>query len=136
VKTVVARRRAGYAHELSVRGHTLTSDEPEKKGGSDTGPSPTELLALSLAACTAVTVEMYAGRKGWDVGDLEVDVGYELKRGRGRYEVVVKVPRTLTDEQLERLGVIAGKCPVHRALTGEIEINDRIEAPRPTRPVS
>jgi putative redox protein len=104
-------------------------DEPERRGGSDTGPTPSELLALSLASCTAVTVEMYAGRKGWDVGELEVDLDYEDEEGaRPRYDLVVKVPRALSEEQVQRLTVIAGKCPVHRILKGEVSITDRVEA--------
>ena len=72
---VVARRREGYAHDVEIEGgHSLVTDEPESVGGTDTGPSPTRLLATSLAACTAITVEMYANRKGWNVGELEVDV--------------------------------------------------------------
>jgi putative redox protein len=125
---VKASRRKGYAHSLTVRHHTLVADEPESAGGSDTGPSPTELLALSLASCTAITVEMYADRKGWDVGSVEVDVDYESQSSVPvRYDVLVKLPRELTSEQVDRLLEIAGKCPVHRALVGEVEINDRIE---------
>jgi putative redox protein len=97
-------------------------------GGADTGPSPTELLALSLASCTAITVEMYADHKGWDLGAVEVEVEYETRSSVPvRYDVRVSVPGELPKEQLERLLVIAGKCPVHRALSGEVEIRDRIE---------
>ena len=72
---VVARRLQGFAHEIDIEGgHTLVSDEPAALGGTDTGPSPGRLLAASLAACTAVTMEMYAERKGWDIGAVEVDV--------------------------------------------------------------
>jgi putative redox protein len=125
---VKASRRKGYAHSLTVRHHTLVADEPESAGGSDSGPSPTELLALSLASCTAVTVEMYADRKGWDLGSVDVEVGWESQSSVPvRYEVVVKLPGDLPKEQLDRLLVIAGKCPVHRALAAEVEINDRIE---------
>ena len=128
---VNASRRNGYAHSLTTRHHTLIADEPESAGGSDTGPSPTELLALSLASCTAITVEMYADRKGWDVGAVEVDVDYESQSSVPiRYDVVVKLPAELPEEQVDRLLVIAGKCPVHRALAGEVEINDRIELSR------
>jgi len=67
----------GFKHTVSVRRHKLTVDEPEDNGGDDSGPSPQELLAASLASCTAVTIEMYAKRKGWDVGDVSVDVDYE-----------------------------------------------------------
>lgn len=126
---VKASRRKGYAHSLIARHHTLIADEPENVGGSDTGPSPTELLALSLASCTAITVEMYADRKGWEVGDLDVEVSYESRSSVPvSYEVLVKVSAELSSDQLDRLKVIAGKCPVHRALSGEVEINDRIEA--------
>lgn len=125
---VSARRRKGYAHSLTADSHTLIADEPPRTGGSDTGPSPTQLLALSLASCTAITIEMYADRKQWDVGDLQVDVDYELDpKGTSRFEVVLKLPAALSDEQVDRLTVIAGKCPVHRALTGDVEIEDRIE---------
>jgi putative redox protein len=127
---VSATRRKGYAHSLTAGHHTLIADEPEKKGGTDTGPSPSQILALSLAGCTAITIEMYADRKGWDVGRLEVEVEYEPdQRGGGarRYEVIVKLPESLSDDQAESLREIAGKCPVHRVLTGEVEITDRVE---------
>jgi putative redox protein len=124
-----ARRTEGYAHALSIRGHELTADEPESSGGTDTGPNPQELLAASLASCTAITLEMYAGRKGWELGAVEVDVDYSSDApGHARFEVLIKVPEPLSDEQRERLQVIAGKCPVHRALSGEAEISDRIQA--------
>jgi putative redox protein len=125
---VSARRRKGYAHSLTAEHHTLIADEPADVGGSDTGPRPTQLLALSLAACTAVTVEMYADRKQWDVGDLQVDVDYELDpKGTSRFEVILRLPAALSDEQAGRLGEIACKCPVHRVLTGDVEIEDRVE---------
>ena len=125
---VSARRRKGYAHSLTAGHHTLIADEPEDFGGTDTGPRPTQLLALSLATCTAVTIEMYAGRKQWDVGDVAVDVDYELDpQGTSRFDVVVQIPGDVTDEQLEQLKVIAAKCPVHRVLTGDVEITDQVQ---------
>jgi putative redox protein len=124
---VSARRRDGYAHTVTFENHTLTIDEPPAKGGADTGPRPTAVLAMSLAACTAITVEMYANRKGWDVGALEVEVDYELDpKGTSRFDVAVKVPTELPDEQIERLAAIACKCPVHRVLTGDVAITDRL----------
>jgi putative redox protein len=88
---------------------------------------------MSLATCTAITIEMYADRKQWEVGDLEVEVDYEFGETDvpTRYEVVLKLPESLSDEQAHRLRVIAGKCPVHRALIGEVEIEDRVERRRP-----
>jgi putative redox protein len=125
---VTARRVAGYAHVLTARQHTLSADEPESTGGTDTAPNPQELLTASLASCTAITVEMYAGRKGWELGAVEVEVDYTSDApGHASFEVLIKVPEPLSDEQKDRLRVIAGKCPVHRALTGEAEISDRIE---------
>jgi putative redox protein len=126
---VSARRTGGYAHSLTVRDHTLTADEPQSAGGTDTGPDPRELLALSLASCTAITLEMYAARKGWELGEVEVEVGYEPDSpGRDRFDVLIKIPERFSTEQREQLRVVAGKCPVHRILTGEVEISDRIEA--------
>ncbi len=126
---VTAQRRKGYAHSLTVGRHTLIADEPEERGGADTGPTPMQLLALSLASCTAITLEIYAGRKGWDLGRVEIEVAYELGEDHHvtAYEVVLKLPQHLSDDQLERLRAIAGKCPVHRALVGEVEISDRVE---------
>jgi putative redox protein len=129
----IARRVSGFEHAVEVDGHSFTSDEPESEGGTDRGPSPTRLLTASLASCTAITVVMYADRKGWDVGQLEVttEFHYPVPRGEpARFDVNVRIPTELTDDQLERLRVIAGKCPVHRTLIGEIEIRDRVELVR------
>jgi putative redox protein len=125
---VSARRRKGYAHTVTFDHHTLIVDEPEEKGGADTGPRPTSVLAMSLASCTAITVEMYADRKGWDVGELEVEIDYELEpKGTSRFEVLLKLPAGLSDDQAESLRTIAGKCPVHRVLIGDVEITDQVE---------
>jgi putative redox protein len=124
-----ARRIEGLAHEVEVDGHSFTSDEPEESGGSDRGPSPTRLLTASLASCTAITVVMYANRKGWEVGDLEATADFHpVPRGEpARFEVTLRIPAALTEEQVDRIKVIAGKCPVHRTLIGEVHIEDRVE---------
>jgi putative redox protein len=129
---VVARRRQGYTHEVEIQGgHRLVVDEPAEAGGSDQGPSPTRMLAAALASCAAITVEMYADRKGWVLGDLEVDV--EMEYGQSgvpqSFVVTLHLPRELSEEQTERLREIAGRCPVHRALSGdrEVTITDRVE---------
>jgi putative redox protein len=129
---IVARRVEGYAHEVGLDGkHDLRVDEPPEAGGNNTGPRPTELLGASLAGCIAITVEMYANRKGWDVGELEVDVemGYEGPVPTS-FEVGVKLPGELDDEQRRRLLVIATKCPVHKVLAGEAHVSvvERLEA--------
>jgi putative redox protein len=128
--SAVARRRQGYEHELEIREHRLIVDEPESKGGGDAGPTPTEVLAGSLAACTAITIEMYADRKKWELGQVEVSVdqGEPPSQGSASFEVKIKVPAKLSDDQRERILAIAGKCPVHRALKAkDVEIADDLE---------
>ena len=125
----IATRKEGRQHSITIRDHELTVDEDAELGGNDTGPTPLELLAASLASCVAVTVEMYAERKGWDVGKLEVEVDYSTaERGTPtKFEVVLRVPSDLTDEQVKRLSIIAAKCPIHRTLDGEVMFDERVE---------
>ena len=125
-----ARREGGsLRHTVQVRDHQLIVDELIANGGEDAGPDPLELLAVSLASCTAITVEMYAARKGWDIGHVEVDVEYSpAERGcPTKFQLVMRLPDGLPDDQVERLRVIAAKCPVHRALDGEVMFQERIE---------
>jgi putative redox protein len=125
----VARQRDKFTHDVVVRSHRITADEPADAGGEDMGPSPQELLAASLASCTAITMEMYAKRKGWDVAGLEVECRYSpAERGcPTRFDLVMRMPPHLSDEQVERLQVIAAKCPVHRTLEGEVAFEERVE---------
>jgi putative redox protein len=129
VARAVARRQRGFEHEVEVDGHRVVIDEPEESGGGDAGPSPTRMVAASLAACTAITIEMYAERKGWDVGALEVEaLRKATERGQpSEFEVVLRLPRGLPEEHVDRLVRIAGKCPVHRLLIGEVRITERVE---------
>jgi putative redox protein len=128
---VVARRQGGFAHEVEIEGgHTVRVDEPVEAGGSDSGPSPTRLVAAGLASCVAVTIEMYAERKGWDVGPVEVDVDVEYRDFAPlSFAVILHLPPELSDEQRERLLAIARKCPVHKVLAGEtpVAISDTVE---------
>ncbi len=125
----VAIRKGKYEHDIKVRDHHLTADEPEDIGGADAGPSPQELLAASLASCTAITIEMYADRKGWDITGVEVDCDYSpAERGAPvRFQLNLRLPATLSDEQVERLKVIAAKCPVHRTLESEVSFEETVE---------
>jgi putative redox protein len=126
----VARRTKGYAHDVEVDGHTLRLDEPPEAGGEGTGPRPTKLLGASLAGCIAITVEMYAQRKDWDLGEVEVDVEmtYEGPVPVG-FDVGLKLTGDLDEEQRRRLLVIATKCPVHKVLAGQARVNvsERLE---------
>ena len=122
--------RAGtFRQSVKIRDHSLTVDEPADQGGDDAGPSPQELLAASLASCTAITMEMYAQRKGWDIGHVEVCCDYTPgERGcPTRFDLVLRFPEELPDEQVERLKIIAAKCPIHRTLDGEVMFEERVE---------
>ena len=128
----VARRREGYTHDVEIDGHELIVDEPAAGGGADQGPSPTRLLAVALASCTAITIEMYADRKGWDLGQLEVtvDMEYGERSAPRSFQVTVKLPGELSDEQRRRLEAIAARCPVHRVLAheAEVQVEDRFDS--------
>jgi putative redox protein len=134
MKVTAQRRRSGtYQHDVQVRHHWVPADEATEAGGDDTAPNPQELLAVSLASCTAITVEMYAERKGWDVGPLEVDCQYQpAERGcPTKFSLVLRLPEGLDDEQVHRLLAVAAKCPVHRTLDGEVMFDERVERVAP-----
>ena len=118
-----------FAHRIDIRHHRLIVDEPVEAGGDDDGPTPQELLAASLASCTSITMQMYAKRKGWDIGPVEVHCEYEQpKKGAPtNFKLTLRVPRGCTEEQADRLRTIATKCPVHRILAGETSFEERIE---------
>ena len=124
------RRQAdGYQHDIKVRDHVVSADEGKDVGGDDAGPTPQELLAASLASCTAVTVELYAARRGWDVGPLEVDCQYSpAERGcPTKFSLLLRLPEQLDEDQVHRLMAVAAKCPVHRTLDGEVMFDERVE---------
>jgi putative redox protein len=130
MKATARRGESGVLrHAVQVRDHQVVVDEPLQEGGEDAGPDPQELLAASLASCTAITMEMYAARKGWDIGNVEVEAQYSpAERGcPTRFELVLRLPEDLPAEQVERLQAIAAKCPVHRALESEVMFSERIE---------
>jgi putative redox protein len=124
-----ATRENGFRHTVKIRSHELSVDERAEMGGTDTGPEPLELLAASLASCTAVTMEMYAQRKGWDVGGVEVTCDYTpAERGcPTRFNLLMRFPDSLSEDEVEKLRVIAAKCPVHRTLDGEVMFDERVE---------
>lgn len=128
IKEALAKRTGRYEHLVVVGDHRLVTDEPADMGGDNAGPSPQELLAASLASCTATTIEMYANHKGWELGDVKVKVEYEsAKRGAPTtFNVKLCLPQGLDDEQVRRITEIAAKCPVHRTLEGEVIFNESI----------
>lgn len=114
-----------YRIELkSATGNTVIADEPESNGGKDLGFAPKELLAASLAACTAATLRMYADRKGWDLTEAKVDVELEWNATENKTEIKrrVELSGSLDETQRGRLLTIANSCPLHKILTHPIEI--------------
>ena len=116
----------GYATAAWAGGFPLQVDEPERVGGTDTGPSPVELMRTALASCTSITLRMYADRKGWPLERIEVDVTSSSRRSEGvvhtHFERRIRLVGDLDDEQRARAIEIAGRCPVHRSLEGEVTI--------------
>jgi putative redox protein len=129
MRAIARRNEESFKHDIEIGRHHVTADEPESNGGSDEGPNPQELLAASLASCTAITIEMYAQRKGWEIGDIAVDVDYEpAQRGSPtKFTMTLQLPKELPEEQRERLMQIAAKCPVHRTLEGEVMFDESVE---------
>jgi putative redox protein len=130
---VVARRIAGFSHEVDLGdGRKIVIDEPADAGGTETGPRPTQLLASSLAGCTAITIELYAERKGWDLDGLEVvvDMRSDAERKPTHFAVEVALPEGLDDDQRRKLMVIAEKCPVHKLLEhgAEVTVTEKARA--------
>lgn len=129
MQATARRAGSGLTHSIAIRDHRLTADEPRDHGGDDAGPCPEELLAAALAACTAMTIELYAQRKGWELDAVEVRaaVAPDAAGGPARVEVVLRLPAGLDDEQVERLRTIAARCPVHRTLERGAAFSDRVE---------
>ena len=138
VRSVVVRGgAAGFAQEIHAGSHRLHADEPASAGGTDTGPSPYDLLLAALGACTSMTVSMYARRKSWPLEEVTVNLRHskiyatdcaecETKEGMlDRIERDIHFSGPLTEEQRSKLIEIANKCPIHRTLTSEIDIRTR-----------
>ncbi len=131
---VIVRGGAGFAQEITAGQHRLPADEPTAVGGTDTGPSPYELLLAALGSCTSMTIASYARRKQWPLEAVTVRLRHarvhavdcrdcETKQGMlARIEREIALAGSLTEEQRARLLEIANRCPVHRTLTSEIKI--------------
>lgn len=116
-----------FTQTVHVGNHVLTVDEPEAAGGNDLGPNPHKFLLAALGSCTSITLRMYARRKEWDIGRISVALRHGLidrenPRAGQKIERRITVAGPLTAEQREKLLEIANKCPVHRTLTGKLEI--------------
>ncbi len=127
MRAVVSRFGSGHFQQaLDVGSDHFVSDIEQEKGGNSSGPSPHEYLAAALAACTGMTLKMYAGRKSWDLQDAVVRVDIERIDEVEIFKRSIELLGNLDTEQRERLLEIANKCPVHKALAGNIEINTNL----------
>lgn len=122
----VSTRTGKHQQTIEVGPHTFVGDEPTESGGDDAGPAPHELLAVALGCCTSMTVKMYADRKGWPLERVHVEVAQE-KVGEARvFRRAITLEGALDGDQRAKLLEIAGKCPVHKTLTGEIRIESAL----------
>lgn len=131
--TATARRVGDtLKHEIDLNGrHVLVTDEPLPLGGTDEGPAPHELLPAALAGCISTMIAMYAEKRGWDVGEVSVDVDYDSEATPRRFRVTVHLPEGLSADQMRRLTRVAESCPVRRAVESGFTFDERIvTAPR------
>jgi len=125
VVDVRERDAGGLAQSIEAGSHVLAADEPEPVG-RDTAPNPFDLMLAGLGACTSMTVRLYADRKGWPLDHVEVRASRTRRDDGERFDLVVTLEGdALTAEQRERLLEVADRCPVHRVLTGPLEIVTR-----------
>jgi putative redox protein len=119
----------GYAQRITTTaGHELASDEPERRGGTNTGAAPFDLMLSSLGACTAITMRMYGDRKQWKLGTVKVNLRL-IKEGDDpmRIERKISVSEAVDDEQRAKLLEIADKTPVTKALAPGVQIQTVFE---------
>ena len=127
----------GFAQKIQAGAQQLTADEPVSFGGTESGPSPYDLILAALGACTSMTIGLYARKRKWPVEEITVSLRHskihardcddcETKDGRiDRINMEIHIAGSLTDEQRSKLMEVAGKCPVHQTLTSEINIKTR-----------
>lgn len=111
-----------YKTDLIIDSHAFIGDEPVEMGGKDLGPAPGDLLRLSLASCTAITLRMYANRKGFDIKQIEVKVRIENSTGKNIFHCIVHITGNIDEHQRKRMLQIAKACPIHKMLTNPIEV--------------
>lgn len=130
VKVTATLGNTLYQTEVKAGKHSIISDEPTDLGGGDTGLNPFELLASALATCTAATLRMYLNMKKWEVDEIVVQVEMEDDKPNqvANFKREIQfVGGTLDEAQKKRLLTIAEKCPVHRIITGNVNIETSIQ---------
>jgi len=130
----------GFSTSMKVGNHYMMADEPEKFGGNDFGPSPYDLVSAGLSACTAMTIQMYVKRKGWDLQNVEVHTSYSKSHAADcedcespgskidTFHRELKLTGNIDKKQTQRILEIADKCPVHKTLHSETQVITKIIA--------
>jgi putative redox protein len=115
-----------YKTVVTTDTHVITADEPIDNGGKDRGPHPGDFLRMSLATCTAITLRMYADRKGYDVKQIEVKVNTQDVNDKTVFHTQIEITGNLDEPVRARMLQIAKLCPVHKMLTRPIEIETQL----------
>jgi putative redox protein len=120
---VITSDSSKYKTTIKAGKHTLIADEPFAVGGGELGPMPSEFLAAALGSCTNITIRMYAERKGFPLESVEISINIDkISADDNKFIRKLKLNGNLTDEQRERLLQVANACPVHKILSGKIQI--------------
>jgi putative redox protein len=119
----VSSNASHLGQDIAIRQFHLLADEPLDLGGNDTAPTPFEFVVAGLGACKAITVKMYAARKGWTLTYVSVDCTLEKVENSQVIQANLQLMGTLTDEQRQRLLEIADRCPVHKLLMSEMQVH-------------
>jgi putative redox protein len=119
--------------EVSIDGgrHVIVTDEPVRLGGGDAGPAPHELFPAALASCISTTISMYAHARGWEIGDVRVDVDYDHRSTPRRFAIELHLDPSLPDDRVMRLEKVAASCPVRRAIESGIVFDERVVLDEP-----
>lgn len=120
---ITGKRKNDLVAELNVRTHSFVSGLSEKLAGHDEGPNPHELLEAALAACTILTAQMYANRKGYKLESTDVTVKFVSEGKETVISREVSFKGDLSEEERARLAEIIQKCPIHNVLESNIKIN-------------
>ena len=126
-KSEVVLSTKNYLAEAKMRNHFAVIDEPKAAGGDDNAPTPVEYLLTAIGGCVAITLRMYAERKGWDVGIIKVDVSQQKDENGSFLKEDISFEKKITEDQRKRLLVIAGKCPVAKMVKEETNIESEIK---------
>ena len=146
--SVIVRSESGLRQEVTAGRHTFVADEPQAAGGTDTGPDPYALLLAALGACTAMTLRLYAERKKWPLAEIRIELSHSriyaedcagCERPAAHVERITRtilLSGPLDADQVSRLAEIAKLCPVHKTLTGGVQVSDAVSIQPPPRQTS